>query len=347
MSSVSGDQLRADVAIRAAALQLGYWLGWASIAVVLASLAFDMGAKHRWLLVALTLAASAGNTAAMLIPWREWLSSRRGRLLLDAWSAGLIAFVALLVTSAGSSYTLLLFLVVPFIAVVQAGWRRRVWLAVTAGTCALVAALVPLSAGATAVRLMLVGVAAAVAVLTARAIRLQTVRSREANHRIKNDLQTAADLLLLSRPDGVDGEAFDEAANRIRSIATVHRLLTEADDRIDAGVLLRTITADLPVPVDVAAEPLALDPKTAQTLGVVANELVTNAFRHGTPPIAIRLTHDHETRLVVEDRGAGAGDAGTGLGLALVRRLVEDGLGGRFELRAAAGAGTRAEVVFP
>jgi two-component sensor histidine kinase len=355
--------LSVEVGFRFAAVQVGYWLGWASIPVVLAGLAFDVGARHRWLLVGSTLAAAAANTVAMLVPWREWLTVRRGRLLLDVWCAGLIAFVALLVTSAGSTFSLLLFLVVPFIAVVQAGWRRGFWLAVSAGTCTAVAALVPLSAGATAIRLMLVAVAVAVALVLARAIRVEAAAHRraaarvaleqtlaqEANHRIKNDLQTAADLLLLARPDGADGEAFDETAARIRSIATVHRLLTETEDRVDGAVLLRSITAGAPVPVEVEAEPIALDAATAQKLGIVANELVTNAFRHGAPPIHVRLEAGRQTRLRVEDRGAGDGrEVGGGFGLSLVRRMVEQGLDGHFEVRAAAtGAGTCAEVVFP
>src|SRR5207253_4988067 len=83
-----------ELSFRFAAVQVGYWLGWASIVVVLAGLALDVGARHRWLLVGLTLAASAGNTVAMVIPWREWLATRRGRVLLDLWCGGLIAFVA-------------------------------------------------------------------------------------------------------------------------------------------------------------------------------------------------------------------------------------------------------------
>jgi two-component sensor histidine kinase len=352
-----------EVGFRFAAVQVGYWLGWASIVVVLIGLAFDVSARHRWLLAGATLAAAAGNTVAMLIPWREWLEVRRGRLLLDVWSGGMIAFVALLVTSAGSNFTLLLFLVVPFIAVVQAGWRRGFWLAVTAVTCSVVAALLPLSAEATAIRLMLVAVAVAVALLLARAIRVEAAAHRraatlatleralakEANHRIKNDLQTAADLLLLARPDGAEGDAFDETAERIRSIATVHRLLTETGERVEGGALLRGITAGAPGPVEVEAEPVAFDAATAQKLGIVANELVTNAFRHGAPPIRVRLDAGRETRMRVEDSGAGTSrPAGSGFGLGLVRRMVEQGLDGRFELRpGAAGAGTCAEVVFP
>ena len=341
-----------ELGFRFAAVQVGYWLGWASIVAVLAGLALDVAVQHRWLLVGSTLAAAAGNTVAMVIPWREWLTNRRGRVLLDLWCGGLIAFVALLVVNGGSNFALLLFLVVPFIAVVQNGWRRGFWLAVSAGTCSLVAALIPLSAGATAMRLALVAAAVAVALILVRTIRREAARAelertlaQEANHRIKNDLQTAADLLLLGRPDGTSGTAFDETAARIRSIATVHRLLTEAEDRVDGAELLRGITADSPVPVTVDAEPAAFDAATAQKLGLIANELVTNAFQHGAPPIAVRLTCGVETRLRVDDGGR-AVDRPAGFGLDLVRRMAEQGLDGSFVLRPEEG-GTRAEVVFP
>ena len=350
-----------ELGFRFAAVQVGYWLGWAAIAVVLAGLAFDIGARDRWLLVAATLVAAAANTVAMLIPWRAWLETRRGRLLLDVWCGGLIAFVALLVTGGSSTFTLLLFLVVPFIAVVQAGWRRGFWLAVSAATCVVVAALIPLSAGATVIRLLLVAVATAVALLLVRAIRVQAAARRravaraamertlaqEANHRIKNDLQAAADLLLLARPDGESGEAFDETAARIRSIAAVHDLLTETEDEIDGAALLQSLAASAPAPIQVEAEPIAFDAATAQKVGIVANELVMNAFRHGAPPIRMRLRGGRETRLQVEDAGPGT-EASAGLGLSLVRRMVEQGLGGRFELRTAAmGSGTCADVSFP
>lgn len=338
----------------AAVLRAGHRLGWASLAVVLAGLALEADPRHLWLPVGATLAAAAANAAAMVIPWRDWLASRRGRLLLDLWCGGLVAFVALLVTSAGPAFTVLLFLVVPFVAVVQTGRRRGFWLAVSAATCTVVAALLRSSADATAIRLMLVAVVAAGAFLLVRAIRrasaraaLERVRAQEASHRIKNDLQTAADLLLLARPEGADGEAFDDTAGRIRAIATVHRLLSAAPDRIGGDVLLRSITAGAPLPVEIAADETTFEAETAQRLGIVANELVANAIRHGSPPIRVRLEAGEETRLLVEDAGGGrTRPDGSGNGLRLVRRLVEQGLNGRFELRAD-GVGTRAEVVFP
>lgn len=350
----------AELGFRYAVVQMGYWLGWAAILVVLTGLALDVGARHRWLLVGATLCAAAGNTLAMVIPWREWLSTRRGVLLLDLWCGGLIAFVAVLVAGGGASFTLLLFLTAPFIAVVQIGWRRGFWLAASAATCATAAALIPLSAGATAMRLSLVAAAVAVALLLTRTIRreaaahrqaalraeLERTLAQEANHRIKNDLQTAADLLLLGRPDGPLGIAFDETAARIRSIATVHRLLTETGAAIDGGVLLRSITEDAAVQVTVAADSVSFDAATAQKVGIVANELITNAIRHGAPPIDVRLSGGSQTRLRVEDNGAGPANT-SGFGLALVRRMVEQGLEGSFELHPLADGGTRAEVVFP
>ena len=129
-------------------------------------------------------------------------------------------------------------------------------------------------------RLGLVAAAVAVALVLARTIRreaaghkraaaraeLERTLAREANHRIKNDLQAAADLLLLGRPEGSDGAAFDDTAARLRSIASVHRLLTEAEDRVDGGTLIRSITASSPFPVAVEADALTFDAATAQKL---------------------------------------------------------------------------------
>lgn len=342
-----------EARFRAAAVQIGYWLGWASIAVVLADLAVGAGISHRWLLVGATLCAAAGNTAAMIVPWRDWLGTRRGRALLDAWCGALIAFVALLVVDGGASFSLLLFLAVPFIAVVQSGWRRRFWLAAAAATCALVAVVVPLSAGATAMRLALLGVAVGVALVLVDAVRREADRAevahvlaREADHRIKNDLQTVVDLLLLDRPRGLDGARFDETAARIRSIATVHRLLVEAGDRVDGAALLSDIASHAPVQVGVDADAGTFDAETAQKVGLVANELVTNAVRHGELPIVVRLRRGTKMRLTVED-GGGKVEARTGFGLDMVTSLVEHSLGGRFELRGSEGGRTVAEAVFP
>jgi two-component sensor histidine kinase len=358
MVAVSSEDV--DVALRTAALRVGFWLGWASVGIVTAALVLDSSVKDRRLVLALTAAVAVGDLVAMRVPWRDWLATRRGRILLDVWSGGLLLFVATLVVAGGSNFALLLFLAVPFIAVVQVGWRRRVWLAVSGATCIVVAALLPLAPGATAMRLALVGAAVAAALVLVSAVRreatahrraaveaeLERVLARESNHRIKNDLQTAADLLLLARPHGEVGQPFDETASRIRSIAIVHQLLAERPDGVDAGELVRTIAEAAPVPVTVQAEPLPLDAASAQKLGIVANELITNAFQHGATPISVRLTGGPVAHLEVEDSGTGPTET-DGLGLDLVRRLVEKGLDGRFVLSGPDRVGTHADVVFP
>jgi two-component sensor histidine kinase len=350
-----------ELAFRARALQLGFWLGWVAIVAVLAGVALDVGSKHRSLVLAVTVTAAACNTAALFVPWREWLEARRGRLLVDFWSGGLIGFVAILVFAGGANFALLLFLTVPFIAVVQSGWRRGFWLATSAAVCALAIALVPLPVGATAMRLALVAAAVGVVLVLGRTIRLETVAreqaaaraelertlATEANHRIKNNLQAVADLLLLGRPEDADGRAFDDSAARINSIAAVHGLLATGEGPVDARALLERIAESAPVPVAIDVAPASFDASTAQRLGIVANELITNAFKHGEPPIVVRLESGRQTRLRVDNHGAGPADEPTGLGLQLVRDMVEHGLRGRFELAALPGGGTRAAVVFP
>jgi two-component sensor histidine kinase len=351
-----------DRDLRHSTLRAGAWIGWISILVVVVGLSLRASPPHLWLLLALTIAAAGANALAMRAPWRDWLAARRGRVLLDLWCGALIGFIAVFVLLGGSSFTLLPFLALPFIAVAQVGWRRLFWLVTSFATCALVALSASLPVAATAMRLSLVAAVVAFALVLARTIRRQSEAGRlaaadaelgralasEANHRIKNSLQSVADLLLLARPESGERETFDETAMRIRSIAAVHRLLSEQHGApVLAETLLESIASSASSEISLEADRAMLEPGSAQKLGMVANELIANALRHGTPPIAVRLSNGVDLRLTVEDGGhIGAGDR-AGLGLRLVHRLVEQGLGGRFELRRRRGGGTCAEVVIP
>jgi two-component sensor histidine kinase len=350
---------------RLGAVHAGFWLGWLSIAAVIAALALGLQTRHPGALVALTGAAAAANIAVTLVPWRRWLTGARGRLLLDLWSGGLIGFVALLVMTAGAraDFDLLMFLIAPFLATVHQGRRRVVWLTVAGLAYPAMMATAPdrLAAGEVAMRLGLLAAATTLALVLARMVgREATARARaseraelehallaESHHRVKNSLQTVADILMLGRPAGPGGEKFDETAVRIRSIAAVHRLLAERrGEAVSAPELLAAVAAAAAVDAHLEADPRELGPTCAQQLGIVANELIANAARHGRPPIRVLLHGDHPVVLEVHDAGAGPGDGPEQLGLQLVHQIVERGLAGTFSLTSETPAGTCARVRF-
>jgi two-component sensor histidine kinase len=352
--------------VRLAALRAGWWLGWLSIAAVLAGLALDLPARHRPALIALTVAAAAAHAGVMLLPWQGWLTAGRGRVVLDLWSGGLIAFVVTLVAVAGAraNLDLLLFLVVPFLATVHSGVRRSIWLTVALLSYLAVMALAPapLTAGEVAMRVALLAAATLLTVVLGRLTRREaTARAQasataklehallaESHHRVKNSLQTVADLLLLGRPQGPDAGAFDETAGRIRAIAAVHDLLGEQrGGAIRADALVDTVAAAAAVDADVQADPLELEPACAQQLAIVINELLTNAARHGRAPISVRLQASDPVVLSVRDAGPGPNGGRPGLGLQLVDQVTTQALHGDFSLAREGTGLTLAEVRFP
>jgi two-component sensor histidine kinase len=359
------DEDAAELDARVGALRTGFWLGWLSIAAVIAALALGLHARHPLALIALTAAAAAANTTVTLVPWRQWLAAARGRLLLDVWSGGLIAFTAALVLIGGAHgrFDLLLFLIAPFLATVHRTWRRAAWLAAaaTAYLAMMATAPNPLPASEVAMRLVLLAAATTLALVLARMVgRAATAHARasqraelehallaEAHHRVKNSLQTVADILMLGRPAGAGAEKFDETAARISSIAAVHRLLAERrGEAVSAPALLAAVAAAVAVDAQLDAEPCKLDATCAQQLGIVANELITNAARHGRAPVRVLLRGRHPMVLEVRDSGDRPIGGPERLGLQLVRQIVERGLGGTFTLQSAGSAGTCARVSF-
>lgn len=346
-------------------MRAGLLLGWLSVIAVLVAVALDVPAQHPELAVALALAAAVANAGMALLPWSRLLGAAATRIRLDLWAGGLLVFVAALVVVGGAQarFDLLLFLVLPFIAVTHEGRRLAAWLGAAAVTFAAAMALAPdpLSAAEVALHVVLLSASVLLAISLARATReaaaaaaraaaaaeLEQALLAEAHHRIKNSLQTVADLLLLGRPaDAHDAVAFDATAARIRSIAAVHHLLAgKRGGTVATDELLRTVVAASATAQDevvVVSDELLLESAQAQQLGVIANELVANALRHGRPPVTVLLASggmagEGAVRLEVRDGGRIAPEeepppAASGLGLTLVRQIAERGLNGSFAL---------------
>lgn len=190
---------------------------------------------------------------------------------------------------------------------------------------------------------------------------------QEMHHRIKNNLQTIADLLTLEIHSGrkIPTEvALRESITRVRSIAAVHELLSAENVRVaDIKELAEVITENCTksmvashggVKVIVQGESILLPSKQATALALVMTELVNNALEHafssdiGTLLVSLD-EQSEEVRVSVRDNGKGLPDGfdvetSPNLGLQIVRTLVTKDLSGTLELKS--NGGTTATVRF-
>jgi len=185
----------------------------------------------------------------------------------------------------------------------------------------------------------------------------------ELSHRIRNDLSSLAGVLQLqSKADPQAAPALQAAAARVRVLSRVHARFGQTDGRVvvDARDFLTELGRDLEVTqlggasvrlaVEAVSAPLPLE--TATALGLIVNELVTNAAKYAFPDGAGRVTvsfvrRGHGYVLTVQDDGVGLDETvrGTGLGGKIVHSLAAQ-LGGTFERRRG-DPGTVAVVTLP
>lgn len=186
-------------------------------------------------------------------------------------------------------------------------------------------------------------------------LREKEVLLQEIHHRVKNNLQVISSLLKLQSAAITDARArdiFQESQHRVRSMALVHEKLYQAPDltRIDFADYLRSLTTYLVrsynvsplLHLDIDAESVLLDVEQAVSLGLIVNELVSNALKYAFPAqtggqirIVVRPADAHLS-LTISDTGVGLppeidlGHTET-LGLRLVTMLTRQ-LGGTIEL---------------
>ena len=194
----------------------------------------------------------------------------------------------------------------------------------------------------------------------------------EVHHRVKNNLQTVSSLLSLQSrwlesPEAKD--ALSESARRIRLIAAVHEILSGPDGDsttfesvvTSLSSLLRESLAPPNAPISIKVEGAVgpLPSEVMTTMAIVLNELVQNAVDHGFGGAAATVADGSEIvvrigreeaglQVSVTDNGCGMpdGQLEEGLGLTLVRTLVENDLGGSLVHRSAPG-GTTVELTAP
>lgn len=166
---------------------------------------------------------------------------------------------------------------------------------------------------------------------------------KEMDHRTKNNFQIVTSLLTLQASRSSSEEvkaALNEAAERLKAVAAVYDALApssqglatvrlqdqlqEICDQIRRGILPDGIA------LSTDFEPILVPHESAVAIGIIVNELVTNACKHAFPDGAgsIRVKawrEDGAAYVEVADDGRGfvAGEARPGLGSRLVTAFLQ------------------------
>ncbi len=164
----------------------------------------------------------------------------------------------------------------------------------------------------------------------------------EIDHRTKNNFQIATSLLTMQAQRAGDPAlkaALSRAATRLQAIASVyrnlamssagldeirlHEHLAEICHRLREGLLTPAVTLDF------TADPAIVSQDLAIRIGLIVNELVTNAAKHAFPDgvgtITVRLSARRDClELSISDDGRGFSgpNGGDGLGTRLVEMLA-------------------------
>lgn len=169
---------------------------------------------------------------------------------------------------------------------------------------------------------------------------------RELDHRVKNTFAVISSLIGLQRRRTADPNAqatLADLGRRVDSIARAHNDLYRSSDTIgtiDLGAYLgdlcrnlsRALFADGAVKLECSCESAPMERDRAIALGLVVNELVTNAAKHAFDDhadarISISLKRNgHGWRLVVADNGRGLppdDQKSNGLGQGLIDGFVQ------------------------
>ncbi|HEY0011611.1 MAG TPA: sensor histidine kinase, partial [Allosphingosinicella sp.] len=150
------------------------------------------------------------------------------------------------------------------------------------------------------------------------------------NHRFKNQLQVVAGYMTLGQRDVADeraAEVLGTAANRLRVLARVYDRLQLKRETTSVGArgFIEEMVNDLqpglvglrPIVLRAEAEDAELSSGRAVTIGLMINELVTNAVRFA-------FAEDEPGNILVFFRRAGAGFS---------LEVIDDGRGFRSEAR--------------
>lgn len=184
----------------------------------------------------------------------------------------------------------------------------------------------------------------------------QAALVREVHHRVKNNLQTIISLIGLeaAQTKNADIKTFARTITRhIQSISLTYEMLSCSNsDSVNLKTLLTNLTKNLHnymqtlqpgISIRIEGDDVKLPANLASTVALIVNELIQNSlkyafFGHKSGDIHIQIqASDHFSTILVSDNGCGydlnAVPVGTGLGMRLIRSLVESSLHGTLQVQ--------------
>jgi two-component sensor histidine kinase len=176
--------------------------------------------------------------------------------------------------------------------------------------------------------------------LSARvAVARSQLLAREIDHRVMNSLQFISGMLSMQSRSASPTDAVGQlktAADRVAAVARVHRhfYAEEATETVSCITFIKRLCADLSsilgTPISVDGDEGEIPTTLIQPIGLLVNELVTNAAKHGAGKIDVSYHADGRNHtLAVCDHGAGLPSnfdletSETGLGMKVIRLLAK------------------------
>jgi two-component system, sensor histidine kinase PdtaS len=170
---------------------------------------------------------------------------------------------------------------------------------------------------------------------------------KEIHHRVKNNLEIVSSLLALASAQTTDlnvQEVMQDSQNRVYSMSLIHQKLYQGKNIaavemkgyfINLGTyILESFGVIERITLECNMDTLELDIDTAIPLGLIVNELLTNALKYAFPKnrkgnikIELKQLNSHTIKLEVADNGIGqlqrSPNKSTGFGTQLINLLTQ------------------------